>query len=413
MILKPWYTSNDIISAVKRKIALPTFQGTFSNEDILDFANEVLKEEQVPLIMQYHEEYFTTRVIIPLEANKSSYTIPERAIGTKLRDLYFQDTNGNLYEMTAINPDDRSFWAQTNYSANNVSRYYLEGNNIILVPGVTVAAPAGNLYFSIYQRPNLIVSEDRAAIITGFCKIVTIDNTSLVAGDTLTLNQNNVDTIFTAVAGAPSINEFQIGATSAITANNLANTVNTNGIGTASVVSSIVTIEFVNRKMTFATSNTAAIQIDSRLCIDCDGGVPTIFIPGVNIDIMQTKPAHKIYNTSVLLVNGSVSGNSFLIDNSLVSQELIVGDYIGLEYESIIPQIPSDMHSALAERTSGRILAAQGDTQGLQVTSAKIGEIKQAETSFLENRTEGNAKKVTSRHSVLRYSKRGYYRSGG
>jgi len=35
MALTPYYTSNDLIAAVQRKIAFPIAQNTFSNTDIL------------------------------------------------------------------------------------------------------------------------------------------------------------------------------------------------------------------------------------------------------------------------------------------------------------------------------------------------------------------------------------------
>lgn len=413
MILKPWYTSSDIISAVKRKIALPTFQGTFSDGDILDFANEVLKEEQVPMIMRYHEEYFTNNVLVTLQPNKSRYTIPERAIGTKLRDLHYQDPNGNLLEMVAVNPDERSFYQQSNYSNSSLVHYYLEGNDIVLIPTVTNSAPDGYLLFSIYQRPNLLVEESRAAIITSFGKQITINIATLVAGQTFIITQSGVNTIFTAVNGAPSANQFQIGVDSPTTASNLASAINVNGIASASVSTNVLTLTYSDRNITCSAINTSAFVISSNLMMNCAAGIPTNITTGSYIDIMQTKSAHKVYTTSYLIPSGGISTNSFILLDSAMSTELIVGDYIALQYESIIPQIPTDMHSVLAERTSGRILAAQGDTQGLQVTNAKIGELKDAESAFLENRTEGTPKKVTARHSLLRYSKNGYYRSRG
>jgi len=77
---KPWLTSDDLIAAVKRKIALPISQITFTESDILDFANEEMAISQVPSVMSFHEEYFVTEITADLEANKSRYPIPDRAI---------------------------------------------------------------------------------------------------------------------------------------------------------------------------------------------------------------------------------------------------------------------------------------------------------------------------------------------
>ena len=40
MAKKPYYTSNTLIEAVKRKMAMPISQVTFSDADILAFADE-------------------------------------------------------------------------------------------------------------------------------------------------------------------------------------------------------------------------------------------------------------------------------------------------------------------------------------------------------------------------------------
>jgi len=44
--------------------------------------------------------------------------------------------------------------------------------------------------------------------------------------------------------------------------------------------------------------------------------------------------------------------------------------------QCIIPQIPPELHSGLAERTAARILASLGDMSGLQASNAKIQELE-------------------------------------
>ena len=75
--------------------------------------------------------------------------------------------------------------------------------------------------------------------------------------------------------------------------------------------------------------------------------------------------------------------------------------------ECIIPQIPPDLHNALAERTAARILAAIGDTEGLGVANAKLQEIEARQGTLLDGRVEGAPQKITARHSLLRYGKMG------
>jgi hypothetical protein len=84
-----------------------------------------------------------------------------------------------------------------------------------------------------------------------------------------------------------------------------------------------------------------------------------------------------------------------------------IGDYACVANECIIPQIPPDLHNTLAERTAARILAAIGDTEGLQASNAKLQEIETRQGTILDDRVEGSPQKITARHSLLRYGKMG------
>ena len=75
---KPWMTSSDLVASVKRDISFPTSQVTFTDDDILEFANEEMLLAQVPSVMQFHEEYFVFEVDVTLEANKSKYALTDR-----------------------------------------------------------------------------------------------------------------------------------------------------------------------------------------------------------------------------------------------------------------------------------------------------------------------------------------------
>lgn len=158
-----YYTSNSLIEAIKRKAMIPENQNTFYDEDFLAFANEELKTSIVPAVLSFNEEFYVYPAEIELEANVSKYEIPYRAIGTKLRDLFFKDTNDNLVEMTRISPDDKAIYQQSAVATNYIF-YYIEGNSIIITPNVGPTV-TGSLLFTFYIRPNDLVDEDRIAII--------------------------------------------------------------------------------------------------------------------------------------------------------------------------------------------------------------------------------------------------------
>lgn len=160
-----YMTSSELVAAVKRKAAIPVNQNTFTEQDILDFANTEMKIGLVPTILDMHEEYYVTPELVALVSGQSNYGIPYRAIGGKLRDIKYVDPSSNLVDMSRIAPEDKARWLLTFSSYTAYCRYfYLEGNNICLLSNAN-ATPQGSLLMEFYMRPNDLVTEDRVATI--------------------------------------------------------------------------------------------------------------------------------------------------------------------------------------------------------------------------------------------------------
>ena len=421
MAYNPWMTSNDIIEAVKRKIAFPVSQNTFSEEDILRFANEEMFISQVPSVLQYHEEYFVYRVQTPLVSNISRYSIPDRAIGMRLRDLMWTDAAGNFFEMTRISADDKAFF-QRNIGANQaIHKFYIENNDVVLTPSV-IGDPTGFLNFFIFMRPNQLVKNNRSASIVAFTQDITVsDNSALVAGDKITItlatqSPNPIPTDITIVAGV-NANATASAIQTAITAAAIP------GL-TANASGATVTCTFDDITTTFVALNETAITVSPLLGFNIQTESSSLYSPvGTKIDFLQTKPGHKTYvfdirtkafaTISSSVYNVKVSKSDLLVPLSTGYNfpELIAGiqtgDYICLAGESIIPQLPPDLHNMLAEKTAARILASLGDQAGLAMANEKIKEMEYRQGSLLNDRVDGAPQKITSRHSLLRYGKMG------
>lgn len=159
-----YYTTDTLIEAIKRKAMLPQNQVTFTVADFLAFANEELKIGIAPSVLSMHEEYYVFPQTVPLVMNKTSYEIPYRALGGKLRDVFYRNEQGSLIEMSRISPDDKSIYQQSSLVSSYIF-YYIEGNSIVLSPPVN-QTPTGSLIFTFFIRPNDLVVEDRVAIIT-------------------------------------------------------------------------------------------------------------------------------------------------------------------------------------------------------------------------------------------------------
>lgn len=397
----PWLTSDSLVAAIERKIAAPVSQNLFSAIDYLAFCNEEMMIGTVPQVLQFNSEYFVTTKTVALEANKSRYAIPERAIGQKFRDLFYIDENNNPVEMTRIDSSNRAYFNNSGVNVSTVSQYYIEGNDVVLVPGVQ-SSPVGSIMFVYFLRPSQLVPNDNAAICTGFQQTITVDVTTLIAGDEITVG----DKVLTAVAGAPSTDEFQINVSNSVVASNLASAITTYTSATASASSAVVTVSYSSLGMALEASNVDAFDVQETQGVVFDA-VPENIADGELVDFLQTKSGHKIRGMDVEIPSGGVSSNVINFDADDVPEDFIVGDYVALANECIIPQIPTDLHTALAERACARILSAIGDQQGLQATNEKLQEIEVRQGNLLDNRVANQPTKVLARKSLLRYGKSG------
>lgn len=393
MASKPYYTTTELIESVKRKIAIPINQNTFTEDDIIKFANEEMFISQVPSVMMYHEEYFVDTLTVPLESDRKKYPIPERAIGNKIRALFFVDTNNNEFEMTQINRDDRTSFNE-GFNGGNIHKFYFEGDSVVLVSNSNNNI-TGSLKFDYYLRPNSLVKNEFAAICTSFSKTITVDNANVVSGDKVTIGSLEL------IADT----DFSIGVSSIETATNLTVAINNSGLYTANNGTISTTVVTVTYKIlsTVIESSSSGFTIDSLQGI-IFSSVPENIEQASFIDFIQTRGSHKTYAYGKSFV--SISGNTIKFNATEVPEDFVVGDYICEEFECIIPQIPDDLHTSLSERVCSRILSSMGDVNGYKMTADKINEIEARQGTLIDNRAEGNPQKINNTHSPLRYGKR-------
>lgn len=309
-----YLTTNTLINSVKLRAAIPSNQNTFTENDFLEFANEELDLGIIPHVLSFHEEYFVYTEIVPLKAGVQNYPVPERAVGSKLRELSYVDSSDNIFEMTRINSDDVSSYQSR--SIGNHTVFYVEGSDIVIVPTINNTS-LGSLRFSYYLRPNEMVSEDRVAIITN-----------------------------------------------------------------------------INR-------TTGEIAVAS---------VPKNITVAATLDLIQTKSPHKSMAINVVPSALNTVTKTFTFAVADIPARLAVGDQLALAGETIVPQVPSDLHSMLAQRVAARCLESLGDTQGITLANTKLAEMEQKTGTLLQNRVEGATRKVINKHgSLMRKASRRWF----
>lgn len=305
--MSSYYSSERLIDSVKRRINIPTNQNTFTNEDILAFADEELGLGLVPAIMSLHEDYLLFSEDQPLVDGQNEYIIPYRSVGNKLYDLQFIDLNNNILPMSRTTIADQPAY-NGSYTANFTYSYFIKNNRVGLLP--TINGPTtGSLRFIYFIRPNSLVATSKIGAIT------------------------NIDR------------------------------------GTGEIVVS---------------------------------SLPDTFSPSAAIDFYRFKSPHNILKIDIFPIAVNSSSNTVTFNPLDIPKELEVGDHIALAQECAIPQIPSDLHVFLAQKTAERILESQGDLEGLKLAQSKSAEMEVRAGTIIDNRVDESPPKLVNRHGILR-----------
>src|ERR1019366_7286309 len=161
-----YYNSETLIDSVKRRINIPTNQNTFTDTDILNFADEELALSLVPSIMSLHENYLLFEQITPLVFRQNEYLIPYRAVGNKLYDLQFKDQNHNYLPMSQTTWHDQPSYNGA-YTTNLLYAYYVRNNRVGLLPTFEgLQTGMGSLRFMYFIRPSALVPSAGVCVIT-------------------------------------------------------------------------------------------------------------------------------------------------------------------------------------------------------------------------------------------------------
>jgi hypothetical protein len=180
-------TSNSLIESIKVRASVPISQNTFQDTDLLRFANEEINNNMLPLIMGAKEEYYVFQEDQAIVSGKNKYKIPYRAIGSKLRDIFYKASDtSRAIPLSRIQPEDKSFYSDP-LDFLSTKYFYIEGGDIVLI-GDVGGAVGGVLQMTYYLQPNELVKESRVP------NIVAITENTLNNQATLTLTSmpNNI-----------------------------------------------------------------------------------------------------------------------------------------------------------------------------------------------------------------------------
>ena len=151
--------------------------------------------------------------------------------------------------------------------------------------------------------------------------------------------------------------------------------------------------------------NTGDITLDN---------VPDGFSSLPPMDFVQANSPNKIMDIDKTA--NSIDTNTKIInfDTTDIPDVLAVGDYINFASESIVPQLPTELHAVLAQRVAVACLEALGDFEGLARAQQRLEMMEKSTLTILDNRVESAVEKVRNRNSTLQETTlgNGYGRRG-
>lgn len=150
------YNAATILDTVRGLAGLNNIQAQ-GNDDatLLRYVNESIRSKVAPFLLRVREEYLTATSRQALSSSVSKYRIPERAIGNRLRDLIYVDSNSNRNHVLMIERRELPEY-NTTASSGSISGAYIDGNYVQIVP--TSGSYSGSLEFTYYMRPSVLVA---------------------------------------------------------------------------------------------------------------------------------------------------------------------------------------------------------------------------------------------------------------
>lgn len=129
--------------------------------------------------------------------------------------------------------------------------------------------------------------------------------------------------------------------------------------------------------------------------------VPSTFSTSTPLDIINGNPHFDCY--AIDQMPTAINGSANTITFSALPSQLQYGDWISLQHQTPVIQIPLDLYPILEQRVANSFLQSQGFSQALQAGKAALTEM--ADSSVLISpRSERNFKKIVPRSGIMRRS---------
>jgi hypothetical protein len=143
--------------------------------------------------------------------------------------------------------------------------------------------------------------------------------------------------------------------------------------------------------------------IDTVTGIITVDGIPDHFDASMLVDFIMARSPFKIYSFDNTIASIDSTNKTITFATTDIPRFLVVGDYIMKAGETVVPQLPVELHALLAQRVAIACLEGQTDTEALKNARIRLREMEDALGVIIDNRSEGSPTKAVNQSSFFSF----------
>lgn len=132
--------------------------------------------------------------------------------------------------------------------------------------------------------------------------------------------------------------------------------------------------------------------------------LPKHFTSTLKYDVTSDVSPNKITNFDLTPVSVNLTQKTISVRASDLIEPILMGNYVTQAGETIVPNIPSEYHPIVAQRTVRACMEYMNDDAGYAKATTKLQEMEQQVEKIVRSRVEGAPKKIKNRGGTLRNS---------
>jgi len=120
------------------------------------------------------------------------------------------------------------------------------------------------------------------------------------------------------------------------------------------------------------------------------------------VDLVNSQSPNKIYDYDLAVIATDSNLKTVTLSPSDIPVDLKIGDYVCQRGESIVPQLPTELHPVLVQRVVVTCLESMGDTEGVALAANKLARMEEKTANLIDNRVESSNQKINPKYSFLK-----------